>query len=1004
MLSVRGSLTPAGALRRGLGATAAIAALLTGAGVAQAAAPAAQRSAQPRPAPTAPDIGDEEAEVSEVVITATGAAQRILPGAALGDSQPELQLGPAAIQSYGVSTVADLLDELAPQTRSDRGRGGGGPVILLNGRRISGFGEVRDIPTEAILRVDVLPEEAALKYGYAADQRVVNIVLRRRFRATTGEVQGGGPTDGGQLSGQVEANRFTVRGDNRLNLNLRYQESSALTEDERNLIPRISGPPYDLTGNVVPGSLGGEIDPALSALVGRPVTVAGVPVNAAGRALTLSDFVGTAGVANVSDTGRYRTLSPQTRQVTANAVLSRALSQGLSFTLNATLSANSSDSLQGLPGLSLTVPAGAPFSPFSQDVRIARYADTFGPLRRSVDGWSGRLGGTLNRDLGKWRLSLTGGYDHADSQTVGDVGVDATRLQALLSAGSSSLNPFGPLPANLLTALARDKARSLSDGLNVQLVAAGPVLKLPAGQLFASVKLGDTQNWFSTRSLRRGTETATDLTRNDLSAQLNLDLPIANRKAKVLQPLGDLSFNMNAAVDQLSDYGALTSIGYGGRWTPFTGVSLIVSQTHDRNAPTVQQLGGPITVTPGSRILDFRTGQTVDVVRIDGGSPGLVGDNRNVLKIALNVKPFTKEDLNFSANYIRSRIENPVQSFPAATADIEAAFPDRFLRDASGQLVQVDFRPVNFARQDRDELRWGFNFSKEVGPKAPPRPQPTQAELEAFRARRVAEQAREMRDQNRRGQGGAAAAAAPAGDGAQPQAPGPQPGAPDGATTPPPEGGPPPGAEGVLPAGRPGGGGGAGGFGRGPGGGGPGGGGFGGGRGGGGGFGGGGQGGQAGRLQLALYHTIVFKNEILVRRGGPLLDLLNGSAAGNDGGQSRHEIEAQAGYTWNGLGARVSANWRSGTFVRGDVGASDLNFSGLTTVNLRLFANFTAVPGMVQKHPWLRGARVTFSVNNLFNEKVTVRDQTGLTPVSYQPDYLDPIGRSVRLNVRKLFF
>jgi len=74
-----------------------------------------------------------------------------------------------------------------------------GPV-LLNGRRISGPGEMRDIPTEAIQRVEILPEEVALKYGYTADQKVVNIVLRQRFRASTIDASIGGSTDGGQVS------------------------------------------------------------------------------------------------------------------------------------------------------------------------------------------------------------------------------------------------------------------------------------------------------------------------------------------------------------------------------------------------------------------------------------------------------------------------------------------------------------------------------------------------------------------------------------------------------------------------------------------------------------------------------------------------------------------------------------------------------------------------------------------------------------------------------------
>ena len=49
---------------------------------------------------------------------------------------------------------------------------------------------MRDIPTEAIQRVEILPEEVALKYGYRADQKVVNIVLRQRFRSTVAQLAG----------------------------------------------------------------------------------------------------------------------------------------------------------------------------------------------------------------------------------------------------------------------------------------------------------------------------------------------------------------------------------------------------------------------------------------------------------------------------------------------------------------------------------------------------------------------------------------------------------------------------------------------------------------------------------------------------------------------------------------------------------------------------------------------------------------------------------------------
>ena len=54
-------------------------------------------------------------------------------------------------------------------------------------------------------------------------------------------------------------------------------------------------------------------------------------------------------------------------------------------------------------------------------------------------------------------------------------------------------------------------------------------------------------------------------------------------------------------------------------------------------------------------------------------------------------------------------------------------------------------------------------------------------------------------------------------------------------------------------------------------------------------------------------------------------------------------------------------------------------------------------------YPWMRGARVSLSVENLFDERLDVRDATGAVPISYQPDLLDPQGRVVQLSFRKLF-
>jgi hypothetical protein len=47
---------------------------------------------------------------------------------------------------------------------------------------------------------------------------------------------------------------------------------------------------------------------------------------------------------------------------------------------------------------------------------------------------------------------------------------------------------------------------------------------------------------------------------------------------------------------------------------------------------------------------------------------------------------------------------------------------------------------------------------------------------------------------------------------------------------------------------------------------------------------------------------------------------------------------------------------------------------------------------------------VTVAVDNLLDSRLQVRDAAGTTPFSFQGDFLDPLGRSVRFTFRKLFF
>ena len=768
---------------------------------------------------------DDEELGEEIVVT--GSAPR---GSVIGNTRPELTLDRREIRGYGASNIAELLDALAPQTRSGRGRGEGRPIVLLNGRRISGFAEIRDLPPEAVVRVEILPEEVALRYGYRADQRVVNFVLRRRFRAVTAETEYGLATQGGRDSYEADVNYLAINDSGRLSLDAEYEHAGALLESERDLV---------------------QAEPELA---------------------------------------RFRTLLPETDRLALNGTVNRTLFGNVPATLNGRLEMTESVSRLGL---------GAGIEP----------SDSATPLLRESDNRNAHLGFAMNGDILPWRWSLTGNYDNVHT---------VTRTERSLDH--------------------EDRARSTSQSADVQAVFNGPLARLPSGQVSASLRAGLDARELDSRAVRSGIVQVRDLSRQRAAAQASLDVPIASRRREVLSALGDLSLNFNAEIEQLSDFGTLTTWGAGARWSPIEEIDLAASFTDEDGAPSMQQLGDPVLLTPNVRVFDFTRGETVDISRLEGGNPELLADNRRVLNIRLNARPLSETDLNLVANYTRTRVTNPIYAFPTATPEIEAAFPERFVRDDDGRLVQVDARPVNFARADREELRWGINFSTPIGPQGPTAEQ--------------REQWREQRRQQREASGG---------EGVGPRT------------------GERPRGEGAR--------------------------GFGGGRG----FGRFGGGGMGGRLQLAFYHNWNLKDEVLIRPGVAELDFLDGSAAGNNGGRPRHELELQATASYRGFGARLSANWQSATEVRGAAGgpgggSGDLRFSDLATLNLRLFADLGAQRALVRRHPFFRGARVTLSVGNLLDSRIRVTDSAGATPIGYQPDYLDPLGRSVRISLRKLFF
>lgn len=841
----------------------------------------------PMPDPVPAQGPDTDAEI--IVI---GRRER---GDIIGRGVPDLRIQPDEIASYGSSTVTELLENLTPQI-------GERPVLLVNGQRILGVSDIGQLPPEAIERVDVFPENVALTYGERADKRVVNIVLRARFNALTAETRARFATAGGRSQTEANLNYVRINTLGRLNLGLSYGRDTTLFENERDLISGDGGL-FDPLGNISALVAGTEIDPALSAVAGTSVIVVGVPKSAATGTSTLDAFASGANVPNASDLSRYRTLLPGGRTLGISATFNRTIFGSVSATLDTRWQSSDANSAFGLPSLLLTLPSSNGFSPFANDVMLYRAPDTLSPLRGETSTRTSHIGLALNGRVAPWTISLNAAYDRFRSMSRNDRGIDQSELQARLDANDPEFNPFAPILGASLTALEPDLATSTSSSSAADLLVNGPLVPFPAGSVSATFTAGIASRDLDSRAVRAGASQVRDISSVQSKISISLDIPIASRRNELLAALGELSANVNVSRDVISDVGSADGLGYGLNWSPMRSLKLAATVTTTGGLPPVAQRGDPLLVTPNVPTFDFTTGQTVAVTRLDGGNPLLRANNRRSFLLRARYTPVEDTSLTLDFSYTSSRTRDLVGGLPAATPEVEAAFPERFVRDDLGRLISIDARRVNFARASQRQINWGLFYTLPIGgTEAAPgllTDSPAGASREEGSSRRI---------------------------------------------------------NGFNP--------------------------------------------RAGRLLFALNHVWRLRDKLLIRPGLPVLDLLNGDTIGGRG-QSRHSATGRINFLKNGLGLALDGQWQSGSTARS--GTTVLNFSGRSTVNLKLFADLGQLGFLSQHKPWLARTRLSLDINNLFDSRTRVSDASGATPLSYQSSFLDPLGQSIRVEIRKQF-
>ena len=754
-----------------------------------------RQGSQPNPEKSATPAPTDE---DEVVVT--GKAPR---GSVIGDIPPQAVLRSRDVKATGATSFDELLEAIAPQIGVARGSGAARPLVLLNGRRVSSYRELRDIPIEAISRVDILPEEVALKYGYPPSQKVVNVVLQNHFGETVAEVAANTAAHDGFTGGNGDLTRVVLNTNQRTNINLHAGSDDILRGSQRSLLEQ----QYESNGS-----------------------------------------------------GATGLLLPSELGIRATATVSRQLTSGAEATVN-----GEADHSVGhaLSGLSEQLPA---------------------ELHRSSTDDRLHVGGTLSGDQAQWHWNIA-------------VNADVDR------------NSTNTIQSGLF--FAPGSAASTHAAANFDATVNGPLFPLPAGEAEVTLRTGA-----STEHLRideehfvTPPEGATDRTTGTATA--NVDVPVSHR-GRSISALGNLTINGNAGIDELSDFGALITVGAGANWSPIERLNFVSSWNREESAPSVRQLGDPFVQTPGTRIFDFTNGVVPRAAVVTGGNPDLRTDRRKTFKLSGDWQPLDAVNFRLRAEYAHVTIDRPISNI-TVSPDLEAAFPERFTRDASGNLISVDLRPVNFDRARRDTLLFGFDFTRPLRSK-----KVSQADVQ-----RLLERAQ------------AAGIATPQTSGTAAS-----------------------GSLGSVPS--------------------------------------------NGRLTFSVTDTLTLVDRALIRPGLPELDYLHGAPIGQTGGQPRHQVQAQAGWSNNGMGARLGATWRSATRVDTITGDT-LHFSPVATFDLRLFANVGQYLPIVSRYPWLRGASMRFEVGNIFNARPKVHDAAGVVPLGYEPTMLDPLGRTFMISFRKQF-
>lgn len=331
-----------------------------------------------------------------------------------------------------------------------------------------------------------------------------------------------------------------------------------------------------------------------------------------------------------------------------------------------------------------------------------------GSLTGALGDWSGSLNGTASVDQS--RFVFKADYQAIEARQRGRTLSLTGALGGTVLGWATQLGVDGSVSNNRQSGVADVSSQALRLGANVR--GDRTVMELPAGPLRANLS---SRFWYA------HTRIDADLNRTRQSSESldltgNLYLPLTRRAGGGEEeggiPLGDLSATVGGSVRGLyGDTARGEGVNVGLNWSPLGKIRVNAMWSSSADSPTAQQRFDPVIYGPPQTVFDFQTGEAVEILPLLGGNADLGQEQSRNLSFSASAGPYTSWNLMADLNFRQARSTDDIGGLPALTPEIEAAFPDRFIRDGGGRLISIDQRPLNLGSTLAETLSSSLNFS-----------------------------------------------------------------------------------------------------------------------------------------------------------------------------------------------------------------------------------------------------------------------------------------------------